>query len=351
MVLPVGNDQFEQIEFIANDGNYPIAQASVIVNVAQPTTTITWNTPDAITYGTALDATQLDASANVDGSFSYSPAAGGVLNGGTQTLNVTFTPNDTTDYSTATASVQLVVNPATPTVTLSSSPTPDYYADNLTFTAVVQSSAGAPPGAVTFLDGTQTLGSSSLQNVNGSQQASFTLNWLAIGPHSITAVYSDTVDNNFATASSSVLSQSVNATPFNGYTLQFSGYNNYVQVSNGLNLGDTVTLAAWIYLSQLPSTAGQSMYIMGNADGESALNLQVGMDNKIHLNANATTLTSNTVLQAGIWYFVAGTFHGQSDEASGQLQIRRNRKTTPWGVLAADFPRKSTSSATGKAAR
>ncbi len=322
-VLNVGNDQFEEVEFIANDANYYITDADVIVNVApaQATPSITWNTPDAITYGTALDATQLDASANVDGSFSYSPAAGAVLSGGTQTLNVTFTPNDTTDYTTATASVQLVVNPATPTVTLSSSPTPDYYADNLTFTAVVQSSAGTPQGAVTFLDGTQTLGYSSLQNVNGSQQATFMLNWLAIGSHSITAVYSDTVDNNFATASSSVLSQSVNATPFDGYTLQFSGFNNYVQVANGLNMGDTVTLAAWIYLQQLPSTAGQSMYIMGNADGEATLNLQVGMDNKIHLNANATSLTSNTVLQAGIWYFVVGTFQGQSDSKAGQLQI------------------------------
>jgi len=78
---------------------------------------ITWATPGAITYGTALSGTQLDATANVPGSFVYSPALGTVLGAGTQTLSVTFTPTDTTDYSTMIQSVQLVVSPATPTIT------------------------------------------------------------------------------------------------------------------------------------------------------------------------------------------------------------------------------------------
>ena len=39
-----------------------------------------------------------------------------MLNAGTQTLNVTFTPTDTTNYTTATASVSLVVNKAVLTV-------------------------------------------------------------------------------------------------------------------------------------------------------------------------------------------------------------------------------------------
>jgi len=83
----------------------------------QATPTITWPTPAAITYGTALSATQLDASANVPGTFSYSPAAGTVLTAGKQILSVTFTPTDTTDYTMATASVTLTVNQATPVIT------------------------------------------------------------------------------------------------------------------------------------------------------------------------------------------------------------------------------------------
>ena len=73
------------------------------MNKATPT--ITWATPAAITYGTALSATQLNASSTVAGTFVYTPAAGAVLTAGPQTLSVTFTPTDSTDYTTATATV------------------------------------------------------------------------------------------------------------------------------------------------------------------------------------------------------------------------------------------------------
>jgi glucuronoarabinoxylan endo-1,4-beta-xylanase len=81
------------------------------------TPVIAWADPAAITYGTALSATQLNATANVDGTFSYSPAVGKVLTAGTQTLTVTFTPLDLSKYTTATASVSLTVNKATPVIT------------------------------------------------------------------------------------------------------------------------------------------------------------------------------------------------------------------------------------------
>ena len=83
----------------------------------QSTPVITWNTPHGITYGTALSAEQLNATANVPGTFSYSPAAGTILPAGTDTLTVTFTPTDTTVYTTATASVTLSVRVAAPTIT------------------------------------------------------------------------------------------------------------------------------------------------------------------------------------------------------------------------------------------
>jgi len=60
-------------------------------------------------YGTALSATQLNATALVQGTFVYTPAAGTVIAAGTQTLSVTFTPTEVTNYTTAQASVSLVV--------------------------------------------------------------------------------------------------------------------------------------------------------------------------------------------------------------------------------------------------
>jgi hypothetical protein len=82
---------------------------SVTLTVVKATSVTTWATPAAISGGTALSSTQLDATSTVAGSFSYSPAAGTVLAAGPHTLNATFTPTDTTDYATATAAVTLTV--------------------------------------------------------------------------------------------------------------------------------------------------------------------------------------------------------------------------------------------------
>jgi hypothetical protein len=72
--------------------------------------TIVWADPAAITYGTPLSATQLNATASVAGSFVYTPPAGSVLNAGAhQTLSVAFTPTDTADYANASATVPITV--------------------------------------------------------------------------------------------------------------------------------------------------------------------------------------------------------------------------------------------------
>jgi hypothetical protein len=72
--------------------------------------TITWANPAAITYGTALSAAQLNASADMPGSFSYSPPLGTVLNVGMrQPLSVTFTPTNSADYDPATKTVTIDV--------------------------------------------------------------------------------------------------------------------------------------------------------------------------------------------------------------------------------------------------
>ena len=91
----------------------------LIINVAQATPTITWSNPANITYGTALSGTQLDATGSVPGTFTYNPVAGTVLHAGTKTLSTTFTPTDSTNYTTATKSVNINVAQATPTITWS----------------------------------------------------------------------------------------------------------------------------------------------------------------------------------------------------------------------------------------
>ena len=74
----------------------------------------------AISYGTHLSATQLNATASVTGAYSYNPASGTVFGAGAHALSVTLTPTDTTDYTTATATVSLTVAPVALTVTANS---------------------------------------------------------------------------------------------------------------------------------------------------------------------------------------------------------------------------------------
>jgi len=116
-VLTAGSQTLTATFTATDTTDYVTATASVTLTVNQATPAINWNTPAAIGYGTPLSATQLDATSSVAGSFSYSSTAGTVLSGGSQALAVTFTPTDTTDYSTSTFSTTLTVNPITAPIT------------------------------------------------------------------------------------------------------------------------------------------------------------------------------------------------------------------------------------------
>src|SRR5207248_2472690 len=81
--------------------------------IAKATPVITWANPADVTAGTALGPAQLNATANVPGTFTYTPPAGTVLPAGNgRTLSVSFTPTDSADYNTATKSVSINVKPA-----------------------------------------------------------------------------------------------------------------------------------------------------------------------------------------------------------------------------------------------
>jgi sugar lactone lactonase YvrE len=104
-----------------------------------PSPVISWPTPAAIPYSTALSSTQLDATASynsspVSGTFVYTPTLGTVLGGGAQTLKVTFTPTDTAAFNPVSASVRLEVTPAMLTV-FADTLTRPYGSPNPTLTA------------------------------------------------------------------------------------------------------------------------------------------------------------------------------------------------------------------------
>src|SRR5207245_707741 len=101
-VLSAGAGQTLSVTFTPTDAaNYTTATRTVAITVAKATPTITWPTPADVVYGTALSATQLNATTRVLGTFVYTPPAGTVLSAGAgQTLSVTFTPTDAANYTT-----------------------------------------------------------------------------------------------------------------------------------------------------------------------------------------------------------------------------------------------------------
>jgi subtilase family serine protease len=99
---------------------------------------------------------------------------------------------------------------AATTTTVTSSQNPAYQGASVTFTATVATGGShAPTGTVTFNDTGTALGSPI--TLSGSQVATFTTSTLAVGTHSITAVYVGDTYN--AGSTSSVLTQTINVIP------------------------------------------------------------------------------------------------------------------------------------------
>lgn len=164
---------------------------------------ISWATPTPIVYGMPLTATQLDATSPIAGTFTYSPAAGTVLPVGQQTLNVTFTPTDMTDYGTATAAVTLIVIPATPVVTLRASADPVFLNNAVSFTASLPVYASSQTGMMTFYDGSTQIGTATVSGGSGT----LTTTALSAGVHYITAAYSG--DSNYGAGVSGAVAETV----------------------------------------------------------------------------------------------------------------------------------------------
>ena len=94
----------------------PLTERALIFTPRKPV--ITWPKPADITYGTALGLGQLNATANVPGTFAYNPPAGTVLSAAAiQPLSVTFTPDNPVLYDPTTASNSIGVLSAPLTVT------------------------------------------------------------------------------------------------------------------------------------------------------------------------------------------------------------------------------------------
>lgn len=97
-----------------NTLRFPDASTTATLQVNMAAVRLAWKAPASIAYGTVLGAAQLDASAPVAGTLTFTPALGTVLGAGKHTLAVQFTPKDAADYKPASAQVSITVNKAKP---------------------------------------------------------------------------------------------------------------------------------------------------------------------------------------------------------------------------------------------
>jgi gliding motility-associated-like protein len=141
--------------FVPTDNNYLVGGASVVITVNKETPTITWPAPNGISQGVALSDVQLNATANVPGTFNYSPGLGKILDAGiNQLLTVTFTPTDGANYNTKTQTVKINVGKLTPDLTWAA-PTAITYGTALGDTQLYATSS--IPGTYTYLPAAGTV--------------------------------------------------------------------------------------------------------------------------------------------------------------------------------------------------
>ena len=117
-ILTLGSVKLSLTFTPTDSTDYNSVTATNTLTVTQGIPGLSWNAPAPVVQGTALSSTQLNATVlyGVGGTFSYSPDVGAVMNTpGTTILTATFTPTDTTDYTTASTTTALTVVPSTGT--------------------------------------------------------------------------------------------------------------------------------------------------------------------------------------------------------------------------------------------
>jgi len=236
-VLGVGTYTLSATFTPANTDNYNPVTATATLKVNKATPTIAWGNPTAITYGTALSTTQLNATANVSGAFTYTPDAPTKLNAGLgQTLSAIFTPTDTANYTAANASVKIDVNKTTLTVTAANGS--KTYGQSVTFNGATQfTSSGLQNGEII---GTVTLTSGGAAATAGVSGSPYTITASgATGGTFNPANYNITYISGALTVDKATLTvTAANGSKIYGQTFAFNGATQFT--SNGLQNSETI---------------------------------------------------------------------------------------------------------------
>jgi hypothetical protein len=161
---------------------------------------------------------------------------------------------------TASTSVATTITAAqaTPTVSLTVSPSPARYGTQVTLTATVTASGATPTGTVQFYDGATLLNTATL---NASGVASYSSSAFVVGPHSLSASYLGD-SNNLAATGGATLTVNASGTPAIGLTAS----------TNSITYGEAVIFTATVTAGGVTPT-GTVTFLDGTTQlGQGTLN-------------------------------------------------------------------------------
>ncbi len=329
----------------SNTTDYASVLITVSVTVNQATPIITWTNPAAITYGTALNSNQLNATANMPGSFAYNPANGTVLNAGLHTLSVIFSPSNTSQYFNATDTVSLIVSLAPLTVTANNTNrvfgqtnpvftgtiTGLVNGDNITATynsgATISSPAGSYPIIPGLVDPNNRQTNYTISLVNGTLTIfPLNYNYLVLNSSNLLGYWPFTVASQANSVvngyTGTFVSDAVVSLPGVGPQLVLSPSNTAVVLNgNGSFVNTSLvggltnnqgSIIGWFNLSMLPSTAGRIFTIASESQNQNDFDLQIAINNQINFYTDSGSSTIDlhalTANDLGVWHFIAATF-------------------------------------------
>jgi MYXO-CTERM domain-containing protein len=218
--LPIGTNSITA-STPGDANNNPATSPATVVTIVPGATTVTLTTSanpasfsQAITFTATVPSAATGTMTFLDGT---SVLGTGAINGGVATLTTSTLAigthaitasygGDTTYKSAVSAPLAQVIGKLPTTITLSISSGTSLITNSVTLTAVVAASAPTPTGSVTFMEGTNVLGTAAMSTNGGvvglqlSGNAALALSTLTSGSHTITAVYSG--DASFLTSTS-----------------------------------------------------------------------------------------------------------------------------------------------------
>ena len=252
--------------------------ATVAGGVVTPTGSITFSDGS-----TVLATIGLSSGSNVA---TFTTAALAV---GSHTISASY--GGDVNYTGSSSSLVQSVDRAPTTTSVSSSANPSTLGQAVTFTATVaaQVLGTMPTGTVTFMDGATPLGTVTL---SGSGSAGLTTSALAVGDHSITAVYNS--DGNFAGSNSQPLTQTVSSPPSS-----ISGHTYFDVTGNGLSADDK-------------PMGGVTVQLYDDTDGNGTLD---GADQLV-----ATAVSDNTTGSYSFANLAPGLYFVQEVTPSGYVR-------------------------------